>query len=249
MRQLPRILLLTGAIIVVIIALIVSGLRLAMPHINSWRTPLLQRLSSAIDMPVEAASLNGRWENFGPVLEIKALNIGLKDGGSLKVDRVSLAFDVWQSLLHLRPQFRNLVFWRLDLVTNTPLTAGDSGKVELKPGQFSDLFLRQFDHFDLQQSQISFLTLSGQRARLDMPQLTWLNEKNRHRAEGLVSLSSFTGQHGVVQVRLDLSDTNGYLDTGRAWMQADDVDVKPWLGQWMQDNTTLKAPASRWLPG
>lgn len=241
MRQLPRILLLTGAIIVVIIALIVSGLRLAMPHINSWRTPLLQRLSSAIDMPVEAASLNGRWENFGPVLEIKALNIGLKDGGSLKVDRVSLAFDVWQSLLHLRPQFRNLVFWRLDLVTNTPLTAGDSGKVELKPGQFSDLFLRQFDHFDLQQSQISFLTLSGQRARLDMPQLTWLNEKNRHRAEGLVSLSSFTGQHGVVQVRLDLSDTNGYLDTGRAWMQADDVDVKPWLGQWMQDNTTLKS--------
>ncbi|WP_312042198.1 AsmA2 domain-containing protein YhdP [Erwinia sp.] len=241
MRQLPRILLLTGAIIVVIIALIVSGLRLAMPHMNSWRVPLLQHLSSAIDMPVEAASLDGRWENFGPVLEIKALNIGLQDGGSLKVDRVSLALDVWQSLLHLRPQFRNLVFWRLNLVTNTPLTSGNGGKVELKPGQFSDLFLRQFDHFDLQQSQISFLTLSGQRARLDMPQLTWLNEKNRHRAEGLVSLSSFTGQHGVVQVRLDLSDTNGYLDTGRAWMQADDVDVKPWLGQWLQDNTTLKS--------
>ncbi|WP_380179765.1 AsmA2 domain-containing protein YhdP [Kalamiella sp. sgz302252] len=241
MRQLPRILLLTGAIIVVIVALIVSGLRLAMPHMNSWRQPILQHLSSAIGVPVTAASLNGRWENFGPVLEIKALDIGLKDGGTLKVDRVSLAFDVWQSLLHLRPQFRNLTFWQLDLVTNTPLTADGSGKVQLKPGQFSDLFLRQFDHFDLRQSQISFLTLSGQRAKLAIPQLTWLNEDNRHRAEGLVSLSSFTGQHGVVQVRLDLSDTNGYLDTGRAWMQADGIDVKPWLGQWMQDNTSLKS--------
>lgn len=55
----------------------------------------------------------------------------------------------------------------------------------------------------------------------------------------MVSLSSFNGQHGEIQVRLDLSDSNGYLDTGRVWMQADDVDVKPWLGQWMRDNTSL----------
>lgn len=241
MRQLPRILLLTGAIIVVVIALLVSGLRLVMPHMNSWREPILQRLSSAIDMPVDAREVSGRWENFGPVLEVKFIQVGLKDGGSLKVDRLMLALDVWQSLLHLRWQFRNLTFWQLNLLTNTPFTSGSDNKVQLKPGQFSDLFLRQFDHFDLRQSQIRFLTPSGQRATLDIPQLTWLNEKTRHRAEGLVSLSSFTGQHGVVQVRLDLSDTNGYLDTGHAWMQADDVDVKPWLGQWMRDNTTLRS--------
>lgn len=239
MRRLPRILLLTGAAIVVIIALMVSGLRLLMPHMNGWREPLLQQVSSAIGMPVQASELSGRWENFGPVLEIHALDVGLKDKGTLKVDRITLALDVWQSLLHLRWQFRNLTFYDLNLVTNTPLTSGNSNKMQLQPGEFSDLFLRQFDHFDLRQSQISFVTPSGQRARLDIPQLTWLNEKNRHRAEGLVSLSSFTGLHGVVQVRLDLSDTNGYLDTGRAWMQADDVDVKPWLGQWMRDNTTL----------
>ncbi len=241
MRQLPRILLLTGVTIVVVIALMVSGLRLVMPHMNSWREPILQRVSAAIEMPVDAGELNGRWENFGPVLEIKSVHVGLKDGGSLNVDRLTLALDVWQSLLHLRWQFRNLTFWHLNLLTNTPLSSGSDNRVQLKPGQFSDLFLRQFDHFDLRQSQVSFLTPSGQRATLDIPQLTWLNERTRHRAEGLVSLSSFTGQHGVVQVRLDLSDTNGYLDTGRVWMQADDVDVKPWLGQWMRDNTTLKS--------
>jgi uncharacterized protein YhdP len=31
---------------------------------------------------------------------------------------------------------------------------------------------------------VSFITLSGQRAELAIPQLTWLNGKNRHRAEG-----------------------------------------------------------------
>ncbi|MFU9135266.1 AsmA2 domain-containing protein YhdP [Erwinia tasmaniensis] len=241
MRQLPKILLLTGAIVVVIVALLTSGLRLVMPHMNSWREPLLEKVSSVIGMPVQASALSGQWQNFGPVLEVKQIQIGLKDGGELRVDRISLALDVWQSLLHLRWQFRNLTFYHLRLTTNTPLTSGNSDKMQLEPGQFSDLFLRQFDHFDLRDSQISFLTPSGQRARLDIPQLTWLNEKNRHRAEGLVNLSSFTGQHGEVQVRLDLSDSNGYLDTGRVWMQADDVDVRPWLGQWMHDNTSLES--------
>ncbi|MFW8120842.1 hypothetical protein, partial [Klebsiella pneumoniae] len=55
------------------------------------------------------------------------------------------------------------------------------------------------------------------------------------------SLSSFTGQHGVVQVRLDLNDTNGLLNDGRIWMQADDVDVRPWIGRWLRDNTSLQS--------
>ncbi len=241
MRRLPGILLLTGATIVVVIALLVSGLRLAMPHLNSWRQPLLDKVSTLAGMPVQASAINGSWENFGPVLEIKDLHVSLKEGDDLKADRITLALDIWQSMLHLRWQFRNLTFYQLNLATSQPLTSGDGEKLQLEPGKFSDLFLRQFDHFDLRDSQISFVTLSGQRARLDIPQLTWLNEKNRHRAEGLVNLSSFTGQHGEVQVRLDLSDSNGYLDTGRVWMQADDVDVKPWLGQWMRDNTSLSS--------
>ncbi|MEN5018303.1 AsmA2 domain-containing protein YhdP [Erwinia sp. Eh17-17] len=241
MRQLPRILLLTGATLVVVTALLVSGLRLLMPHVNSWRIPILEQVSSATGVEVKASSLEGSWENFGPRLEIKDIHTGFSDGGELNIQRVTLALDVWQSLLHLRWQFRDLTFWQLNLVTNTPLNSDDKRQSDFQIKQLNDLFLRQFDHFDLRDSQISFVTLSGQRAKLAIPQLTWLNEETRHRAEGLVSLSSFTGQHGVVQLRLDLSDSNGYLSTGRVWMQADDVDVKPWLGQWMRDNTSLNS--------
>lgn len=45
-------------------------------------------------------------------------------------------------------------------------------------------------------------------------------------------------------VRMDLRDEDGLLNKGRVWLQADDIDVKPWLGRWMQDNIALKAPAS-----
>lgn len=238
MRRLPGILLLTGATLVVIVALLVSGLRLVLPHLDSWRPQVLAKIESATGVPVDVSQLSANWQNFGPTLDARDIDAALPDGGYLKIKRVTLALDVWQSLLHMRWQFRDLTFYQLQFVTNTPLRSSDSKGIETN--RISDLFLRQFDHFDLRDSEISFITLSGQRAELAIPQLTWLNGKDRHRAEGQVNLSSLTGQHGIMQVRMDLRDDNGLLNSGRVWLQADDVDVKPWLGKWMQDNVALQ---------
>lgn len=250
MRQLPRILFITGATVIVIVALLVSGLRLVLPHLDHWREPMLAKISAMTGSEVQAQSLSARWENFGPVLNVNNLSVTLPKQGDVKVDRITLALDVWQSLLHGRWQFRDLTFWQLHLNSTQPLFQGNSERATLQPNELTDLFLHQFDHFDLRDSTIRFQTPSGDSAELQIPRLTWLNEDARHRAEGEVSLSSFNGQHGVLQVRLDLSDQKGLLDNGRVWMQADDVDVTPWLGQWMRDNTTLQSARfslSTWL--
>ncbi|NIF21444.1 AsmA2 domain-containing protein YhdP [Candidatus Pantoea multigeneris] len=241
MRQLPKILLLLVATIIVIVALLVSGLRLLLPHVDSYRGELLKRISQVAGVTVSADSLEGSWENFGPTLQIRQMQVQINQTDRLSVGRINLALNVWQSLLHGRWQFRDLTFWQLHLETSRQLLSNDQQKNSFKPGQINDLFLNQFDHFDLRDSTIRFLTPSGQHAELAIPKLTWLNEKNRHRAEGEVSLSSFTGQHGVVQVRLDLNDNHGLLNDGRIWLQADDVDARPWLGRWMQDNTRLES--------
>lgn len=57
MRRLPGILLLTGAAFVVIAALLVSGLRLALPHLDSWRPAILGKIESATGLPVSASQL------------------------------------------------------------------------------------------------------------------------------------------------------------------------------------------------
>lgn len=239
MRRLPGILLLTGATLVVIVALLVSGLRLVLPHLDSWRPQLLAKIESSTGVPVDVSQISASWQNFGPTLDVRDINASLKDGGYLKIKRVTLALDVWQSLLHLRWHFRDLTFYQLRFLTNTPISSDGSSK-GLETNRFSDLFLRQFDHFDLRDSEVSFITLSGQRSSLAIPQLTWLNGKDRHRAEGQVSLSSLNGQHGVMQVRMDLRDDDGLLNNGKVWLQADDVDVKPWLGDWIQQNMQLE---------
>lgn len=239
MRRLPGILLLTVATLIVIAALLVSGLRLVLPHLDEWRPQIFAKISTAVGQPVEASKIQASWENFGPTLEVRDIKAGLdNDGGEMSIKRVSLALDVWQSLLHMRWQFRDLTFWQLNIHTNTPLQSNDSSD-SMEGDRIGDLFLRQFDQFTLRDSHLSFLTLSGQRAELAIPQLTWLNGKNRHRAEGELSLTSLTGQHGVMKVRMDLRDENGLLNKGKLWLQADDIDVKPWLGKWMQDNIAL----------
>jgi uncharacterized protein YhdP len=70
--------------------------------------------------PVDASQITASWQTFGPTLDVRDIHAGLKDGGELAVKRVTLALDVWQSLLHMRWQFRDLTFWQLQVHTNTP---------------------------------------------------------------------------------------------------------------------------------
>lgn len=239
MKRLPGILLITGATLLVGVALLVSGLRLVLPQIDRFRPQILEHIERTTGYPLTAGKLEANWQSFGPTLEIHDVKATFKQG-DLSVKRVSVALDVWQSLLHLRFQFRNLTFYQFNVTTDAPLTGSEKSST-FEPNKLTDLFLHQFDHFDLRDSHIHFVTPSGQRAQLAIPQLTWLNGPNRHRAEGAVSLSSFNGQHGVVNVRMDLRDERGLLDRGTVWLQADDIDVKPWLGQWMKDNVELQS--------
>lgn len=240
MRRLPGILFVTGATLIVIVALLVSGLRLVLPQLDHFRPQLVAWAQSVSGVPLELGSLKGRWESFGPTLEIDNFRTSLPES-DWQVKRITLALDVWQSLLHGRWQFRDLTFYQSRLALNTTLNEQhrDGGLMESE--KLNDLFLRQFDHFDLRDSTISFLTPSGARAELSIPQLTWLNQDNRHRAEGLISLSSFTGQHGVVQMKMDLQDNQGVLNNGTLYLQADDIDMKPWLSRWLKSNTGLES--------
>ncbi|HBK4605223.1 AsmA2 domain-containing protein YhdP [Serratia marcescens] len=239
MRRLPGILLATGATLIVIVALLISGLRLMLPKLNDYRPQLLAQVEKLSGVPVQMDFLQGSWETFGPQLEVRNLSVTLPKS-DVHIERVTLALDVWQSLLHWRWQFRDLTFYQFRLDLNATL-GGDRQGDGLEPGKISDLMLRQLDHFDLRDSRISFLTPAGARAEFDIPQLTWLNGRDRHRAEGQISLSTLNGQHGVVQLRMDLRDNQGLLDTGTVYLQADNIDMKPWFTRWLRANTGLES--------
>ncbi len=44
----------------------------------------------------------------------------------------------------------------------------------------------------------------------------------------------------VVQLRIDLIDKKGLLNTGTIYLQADNIDIKPWFTHWLHANTGLE---------
>jgi len=124
LRRLPGILLTTCATIIVIVALAISGLRLALPQLHRFQDQLVSKIESLTGVPIELDQISGSWKTFGPTLELKNLSVTLPDT-SVKAERVTLALDVWQSLLHFRWQFRDLTFYNLDLDTNATFRSGN----------------------------------------------------------------------------------------------------------------------------
>ncbi|MGK2946239.1 MAG: AsmA2 domain-containing protein YhdP [Candidatus Malihini olakiniferum] len=240
MRRLLGLLLITGATIVVAMALLVSVLQLTMLQLDYFRPKIMAWVASTTDLTVKASLLSGSWESFGPTLVINSLQ-SASPVARCQAERITLALDVWQSLLHARWQFRDLTFYRMHLTLDTTLAGQRSDGSLVESDHLSTLFLQNFDHFDLRDSHLSFLMPSGDRAELAIPQLTWLNRNNRHRAEGQINLSSFNRQHDLVQVRMDLQDVKGRLNDGTVYLQADNINMKPWIDRWLKNNIGLES--------
>lgn len=220
--------------LIVLLALLVSALRLLMPLLNQYQVSLLEIIAKRTQTELSAAKIEGRWEHAGPVVNITHLFVRFKDGSKLQVKQINLALNIWQSLLHNKLQFKNLLFKQLKYQTPQTFPGNGEGDKHLL-----EIFLQRFDNFRLEDSQLQFISLSGKPVDLAIPSLTWYNDKHKHKAEGEISLSSFTGQHGSASLRLSLYEKQGKLDNGEIWLQARDVDVRPWMGQWLNDNTRL----------
>ena len=76
MRRLPGILLLTVATLIVVVALLVSGLRLVLPQLNSWRPQVLEKVSAMAGVPVDASNIVASWQTFGPTLDVRDVKAG-----------------------------------------------------------------------------------------------------------------------------------------------------------------------------
>lgn len=237
MKRLFGILIKIGVLLLIVVALLVSFLRLALPHIDKYHSTVIAHLQRISGLPINIAKIEGEWLSFGPALTLQEISVR-DENISFQVERVVLELDIWHSLINRRLQFRDFTLYRMELDLGSEL-ANNSDR-SIQPGSIQDIFLRQINYFDLRDSHISFFSPSGTPVELEIPQLTWLNSKQRHQAEGLVSLSSFNGQHGALKVILDLyDDKNNLLSNGTVYLQADDVDMRPWFSRWLRANTGL----------
>ncbi|AEW44843.1 hypothetical protein SCc_743 [Serratia symbiotica str. 'Cinara cedri'] len=239
MRQLPKILLATSTIVIIIIALLISVLRLVLPTINYYRPQLLEMAVNLSQIPIHANFIQGSWHAHGPRLEMRDIN-ATTPKGSIYIKRLIVTIDAWRSLLYWRWQFRDITVYELELNMNTILSGNNYPEQFIEPKKMIKLGLQQLANFNLRNSRISFLTNAGLRTVLEIPQIIVRNNHNRHRAEGNITLLPLNGQRGMIHMRMDLLNNNELLNRGTIYIQADNIDMKHWFTHLMYTNIAIK---------
>lgn len=96
--------------------ILVLGLRYGvLPHIDDWRPAIARQASEALGVTVSLGALRAQWQGWNPYFEVDQVRLE-SDQGKVLLDvpelRASLS---WRSLLSLKPEFRFLEIWGMDL--------------------------------------------------------------------------------------------------------------------------------------
>lgn len=228
-----------GIVLTVLIALALSALRLTVYYIDDLKQPIIHYLEKGSGGRIQLDDINGKWLKLGPVISIDGLEISNEDV-RFDAENITFELDIWRSLLYFRPQFNDLTFNRLNLTVSENRSQTEFSGTQVKRGSLTDIFLNRLNYFDLKESRVSFFAPSGERVVLDINKLRWLNSRRHHQAEGEVAISSLQAYHGKLNVSIDLRDKPGkILDNGQIYIQAANIDMKPWLGQWVRESTGI----------
>jgi uncharacterized protein (TIGR02099 family) len=100
--------LLLGAIF---LALVIGLRYLVLPHIDNYREPIAQALTSAVGSRVTIGSISGNWQGYRPEMSLMDVRVFAENGApALALDRVTTVL-AWSSLLHGSWTFESLAIY------------------------------------------------------------------------------------------------------------------------------------------
>lgn len=244
--RLERCLLSLLVIVFVLMAVLVTGLRIALPRLDAYQQEIQTWVNDASGLDFEIGSVKGFWRNTHPSLSLSDLQANLSGGvKEFSVKQVDVEFDLLQSLFALRPQVSELVvdgihvdISGIDLFASSEEEQSSSNDGKMIR-QLERLLLRQLNEFSLTNSSIVFNDIAGERREVDIERLNWLNQDRRHRAEGEVTVKDV--QLNSVSVIADFTDHDGLSSiSGDFYLQGKNFDITPWVKPYLAEGVEVE---------
>ena len=219
------------AVVTVSLAIIITGARVLLPHLDHYRQPIVQWVSTHTHTTLTAQHISGQWTLSGP--EITLQDIHLADPASSTpwghIERATVSFDLWRSLYTLRPVFKTLRLHRAEIDT-TRLSSPTPTSDRSVTARLASLFFTQWGDVYLTDASVWVMTPSGQRHQLDIASLHWVNVQGHHLAEATFQLAN--NPVGALSVQVNMQE-QGTLSTlqGTVYVKGERLSVSPWLKQ------------------
>ncbi|MEG0009300.1 MAG: YhdP family protein [Aeromonas sp.] len=218
----------------VLLAILVSLVRLGGPLLNQHRQALIASLlgNSQLEISVEHIGLD--WTQRGPALELQGLAIAPDSGRfSLRLGKVWAHLDFWRSLNEWKPVFGQLLLSDGDIALDLAQPAVQHD--DKSPNQQEALLrflLTQLSTFDIHDTRLTLTTALGEVRALNIAQLRWQNRGKRHQGVGKAYLINGVGE-STIDLILDVDAPAARLDRlkGQLYLGASELDISPMLAR------------------
>jgi uncharacterized protein (TIGR02099 family) len=224
----------TVAILLVALAVLISAFRLFLPYVHYYRIPLQNYLNEKSQANMSIGTLSMIWQRSGPTLVIGDVQVFKTENASVFIKQLELQVDFWQTISTQNLISKNLIISGAKVDISDKLWLVNKGDdVEKKADNevnnievISNLFLSRIKHFSVRDSQIIVKNKTISRS-IRLNQLRWLNEGDRHQAEGSLVLNGLSSNN--VKLKVDLQGEHARALTGQVYLQANHIDITPWL--------------------
>lgn len=245
----------TVAILLVLLAVLISAFRLFLPYVHHYRLPLQNYLNEKSQTNISIGSLNMTWQRSGPILIIGDVEVLKTESTSVFIKQLELQLDFWSTISKQSLISKNLILSGMAVDVSEKLWLGKEDKVSSTKAEndnddvsvIIDLFLNRITRFSILDSQVTIGNKAITRS-IRLNQLRWLNTGERHQAEGSVVLNGLSSNN--LQFKLELQGNEGSTLTGEMYLQANQIDITPWLDDFLvleDDKTSTNINFSAWL--
>ena len=251
----------TAAILLVLLAVIISALRLFLPHVHHYKLHVQDYINQTSQANITIGTLTMKWQQSGPVIFIDKIDVLDSENAAVSIEQLELQLDFWETLSQQKLISKDLILsgleidlsealWSSHLVDDSKAVNNNQysdANIDADINAISDLFLNQIKHFSIRDSLITIkkeLAVSS----VSISNMQWLNTGQRHQAQGSVVFNGVSANN--LQVNVDLFGDSLTSLTGEVFLQANHIDVTPWLGNILVANnndTATDINFSAWL--
>ncbi len=230
------------AIGLVLLATLVSLLRLALPYADDYKHHLEQLIAGQLGTPVQIGQINAGWQKLGPAMVLEQMQIGDPSQGTpLLIQQTRVRFNFWQSLrsMQLRAEHFELSGLQYRLSSSSLLSSPTASPTNVTPvvNALEQLFFRQLNHFTLLDSELVLTAQGSDDIVVSVQKLDWRNDGEHHQGIGELAIADVTAN--TLSFIIDLYGPTLDQAFGQIFLESSQLDVLPWFRQWLPETERL----------
>lgn len=223
------------AVLLVVFAVLISTLRLFLPYAHNYRQDVEDFLNNSYNSNISIGSLAMGWGKSGPTLISKHVELLADNNSKIYIDSLAVELNFWRSIRTRQWVTKDFVisgakleFEQLALANSGDDLNDEKASEDSLLDSLSVIFLEQISRFSIRDSHVLYRTASGTRA-FTINELFWVNKHNRHQANGTVIVDGLSSNN--LKVLLDFQGPRFDKLNGQAYLEANEIDITPWLGR------------------